>query len=322
MECVSVEKLWEKERDRNLQTFISQTGFWELLDCQHKLEDVEIPQTVVYKEGQLWRWFFTGIKGCKKLILKKNAQMVTPEKIISHFRSHKHRLEKLNNSSSKFSKEFAPFIVVSYCKNTVEKFNTYLNFAETENVVGSTPRTVSYVQEFVPSKNHFDAFSAPRYYCYLNGEAIECFKEVVEYKEPNQNFDSKLYREEMLDPTLVVPENMKRKEEFVLRANAKWKEEIEKVQSTRAEELARNGEPKPKPKLTKTFVLSEPGFRSQLIEVDLGKLIGDEGLGAAYSLELEGEGSARADRDAPGGGVGSTVVGEDSGHPSGAPRSS
>ena len=263
MECEPIEKVWEKDKNMSFYSLNSPMGFWEIFESKQKLEGVQIPQTVVYKEGQLWRWYFTASKANdKKVIMRKNVHSVSADSVIHHFKVHGKHLAKYQKQNPKFPSIYTPFVVTAFVRNTTEKFNNFLNFKETEGLLSSLPRNISYAQEYVPSKSHFEVFSAPRFYCYMKDGQYECFKEIVEYKDPSQNSDCRLYRENLLDISHIIL-----KSETAHQCISQWRSEIEKIQELRSTELKKNGQPKPKPKIVKTFIVSEEHYRSQLTEV-------------------------------------------------------
>lgn len=187
----SMQKVWERENNHDNVVVTSQTGFWEIFESNHKVEGVQIPNTVVFKEGQLWRWYFSATKcTSKKIILRHNAKGTTVERIMSMFNHWKAHCEGLAARNTKYDMQyFLPFTPICYCRSIVEKYNTFLNSAETENVLTSIIRTIVYLQEFIPSTSHFEVFSAPRYYCMFNADSPEvykCFKEVVEVNVSNE----------------------------------------------------------------------------------------------------------------------------------------
>lgn len=270
MECEPVMTIWA--RDHNPETYIlhSSTNFWEVLESNHKVEGVNIPDTVVYKEGQLWRWFFTAAKcNSKSVIMRKNTAALNIDAIVSHFASRYKTLKKHFSKYVKRMPEFLPFTPVCFSKNSVEKFNTFYNYKETETMLTSLLRTISYLQDFVPSQPHYDLFSSARFYCMFSEEnglggsdRFKCFKEIIEYVDAGMNSDSQLYRENAVDAANVV-----NSEEKAFGLRVALHEELSRLNKWRTKSSVEEGHQKYGTRVTRTFPVCEDYIWAVLVKV-------------------------------------------------------
>lgn len=274
MECEPVKTIWQREHNPATLIVTSNTGFWEILESNHKVKGVVIPDTIVYKEGQLWRWYFAvnGVNN-KPIIMRKNNDALNVDKIVKHFAGRLKHLTGYFKDKPRRINEFLPFLPVCFSHNNVEKFNTFWNFKETESMLTSLLRTIVYLQDHVPCVPHFDLFSSARFYCTFSEEnglggldRFKCYKEILEYADASMNPDSQLYRENAIDIAQIITND---DEAFAVKQRL-WRE-LAEVKERRPHSDSNSQARKPGAKITRTYLVCEEYLSSNMIKVVLGE---------------------------------------------------
>ena len=101
MACISIKSLiekWENENEDCIHGIkvTSCYNYFDILNTQNNLEEILMPETFIFKEGGIWKWYFNSNKNKKLTILQKRNNKLFTDNIKDHFRKIKQVADDTN----------------------------------------------------------------------------------------------------------------------------------------------------------------------------------------------------------------------------------
>jgi hypothetical protein len=91
MTSPNIDEIIKSWKHQNLQEetdlkVTSTYNYFDIFFAKSNLEGVDMPETILFKEGGIFKWFFTSTKGKTKKILKKKPNKLHTEGLKEHFK--------------------------------------------------------------------------------------------------------------------------------------------------------------------------------------------------------------------------------------------